>query len=206
MSHHTKTMKLPLLKKFALAAAGVAAAFGIVTSARAGSPASFTGSYTQNFDATLGTTGTSLPPGFTSMVIAGANTTYVAATPIDAAGITSATADTQTLLLWNVGTAVAKSGTQCYNIGCWDSLNDRALGTDPTGTAAQVIQLSLSNNTGGLLYGVTFSYDCKCLTNGTPQVNGASPTEESELPGYCFYLLHHGHQYRQQLERGRRGG
>ena len=137
--------------------------------------------YTQNFNAALTNSATALPPGFTSMVIAGANSTYTATNPITAAAIASATADTQTLLIWNVGTAVAKSGTQSYNIGCWDSLTDRALGTDPTGTAAQVIQLSLTNKTGATINGVTFSYDCKCLTNGS------AGTEQSELPGYAFF-------------------
>jgi len=115
------------------------------------------------------------------MAIAGGNSDYTAANPISATAIANAAADTQTLLIWNAGTAVAKSGTQSYNIGCWDSLTDRALGTDPTGTGAQVIQLAMTNNTGGTLYGVTFSYDCKCLTNGS------AGTEETELPGYCFF-------------------
>jgi len=171
-------MKPSILKKIALAAALFVGALGIM-SVQA-QPTTFTGSYSQNFDV-IGTTGTTLPPGFTSMVIAGGNSDYTAANPITAAAIASATADTQTLLIWNVGTAAAKSGTQTYNIGCWDSLTDRALGTDPTGTAAQVIQLSMTNSTGGTLYGVTFSYDCKCLTNGS------AGTEESELPGYCFF-------------------
>jgi hypothetical protein len=168
-----------ILNKLILGTALSVFAFG--TASVQAQSANFTGSYAQNFDSALGTAGTALPPGFISMVIAGANSTYTAATPIDAAGIASATADTQTLLIWNVGTAVTKSGTQSYNIGCWDSLNDRALGTDPTGTAAQVIQLALTNTTGSTLYGVTFNYDCKCMTNGSVG------TEESELPGYCFF-------------------
>ena len=171
-------MKASILKKFAMAAALFAGVFGIPTAQAM--PTTFTGSYTQNFDA-IGTSGTTLPPGFTSMVIAGANSDYTAANPITTTAIAAAAADTQTLIVWNAGTAVAKSGTQSFNIGCWDSLNDRALGTDPTGTAAQVIQLSMTNNTGGSLAGVTFSYDCKCLTNGS------AGTEASELPGYAFF-------------------
>jgi hypothetical protein len=91
------------------------------------------------------------------------------------------------LIVWNTGSAAVSTGTQSFNIGCWDSPTDRALGTDAASTAAQVIQLSMTNNTGGTLYGVTFSYDCKCLTNGTIQSGGSSPTEQSELPGYCFF-------------------
>jgi hypothetical protein len=171
-------MKASILKKIALAAALFAGALGIPTAQA--QPTTFTGSYMQNFDA-IGTSGTTLPPGFTSMVIAGGNGDYTAANPISASAIANAAADTQTLLIWNAGTAVTKDGSHTYNIGCWDSLTDRALGTDPTGTGAQVIQLAMTNNTGGTLAGVTFSYDCKCLTNGS------AGTEESELPGYCFF-------------------
>jgi hypothetical protein len=171
-------MKLTSLKKLSRLAALFAGAVAITTAQA--TPTTFTGSYSENFDE-LGSSGTTLPAGFTSMVIAGQNSDYTAAIPITPAAIASATADTQTLLIWNMGAAASKSGTQSYNIGCWDSLTDRALGTDPTGTGAQVIQLALTNNTGGTLYGVTFSYDCKCLTNGS------AGTEESELPGYCFF-------------------
>ena len=83
--------------------------------------------------------------------------------------------------MWNAGSAVASSGTAFFNIGSFGNLNDRALGTDPTGTAANVIELSLTNNTGYSLLGVTFSYDDKCLTNGSVG------TEQSELPGYAFF-------------------
>ena len=177
-------MKLPSLKKISLLAALFAGALGLATAQA--QPMTFTGSYSQNFDA-MGTTGTTLPPGFLSMVIAGNTGTFTAAKPVTAASIASATADTQTLLVWNAGSKSISTGTQSLNIGCWDSLSDRALGTDPASTGAQVIQLSMTNNTGGTLYGVTFSYDCKCLTNGTPQGSYTNTTEESELPGYCFF-------------------
>jgi hypothetical protein len=173
-----KSMKASILKKFALTAALFAGVW-LIPTAQA-TPTTFSGSYSENFDE-IGSTGTTLPAGFTSMAIAGGNSDYTAANPISATAIANAAADTQTLLIWNAGTAVAKSGTQSYNIGCWDSLTDRALGTDPTGTGAQVIQLAMTNNTGSTLYGVTFSYDCKCLTNGS------AGTEMTELPGYCFF-------------------
>ncbi len=144
-------------------------------------PTSFTGTYVTNFDA-IGTAGTAMPAGFRSMVIAGGNTTYAAATPISTTGIASATVSgTQTLTVWNAGSAVASSATALFNIGSVGNVNDRALGTDPTGTAANVIELSLTNNTGNNLAGVVFSYDNKCLTNGS------AGTEQSELPGYAFF-------------------
>ena len=92
-------------------------------------------------------------------------------------------------MVWNVGSAVTDKSYQLFNIGCWDSLNDRALGTDPTGTAGTVIQLALTNNTGNALNGVIFSYTEKCLTNGSTS-NGSytdDGTERLELPGYSFF-------------------
>ncbi len=173
-------MKFPSVKKLVIAALLFAGALEMTTAQAQINSTNFTGSYSENFDE-IGATGTALPGGFLSMVIAGGNSDYEAANPEGPAAIASATADTQTLIIWNAGAAATKSGTQTYNIGCWDGLSDRALGTDPTGTAAQVIQLSMTNGTGGPLYGVNFSYDCKCLTNGS------AGTEESELPGYIFF-------------------
>ncbi|HXT13934.1 MAG TPA: Ig-like domain-containing protein [Candidatus Angelobacter sp.] len=149
-------------------------------------PISFTGSYSQNFDG-VGPAGTSLPAGFASMDIPGSTGTYTAAKPVNAAGMAAATNNTQTLTIWNAGSAVVSSGTHLYNVGCWDGASDRALGSDAASTGAQVIELSLVNNTGSTLYGITVSYDCKCLTNGVIQSGGTINTEETELPGYCFF-------------------
>ena len=91
--------------------------------------------------------------------------------------------------MWNAGSAVADASYQLFNVGCWDSLTDRALGTDPTGTGGTVIQLALTNNTGAPLSSVIFSYTEKCLTNGSTS-NGSytdDGTEHLELPGYAFF-------------------
>src|SRR5581483_8708361 len=143
-------------------------------------PIPFTGSYRTNFDA-VGAASTAMPAGFRSMIIAGGNTTFSASTPISTAGIAGATAATQTLIVWNPGSAVASSGTSLFNAGSWGDATDRALGSDPTGTAANVIELSFTNKTGASLAGVVFSYDLKVLTNGS------AGTEAGELPGYAFF-------------------
>jgi phosphatidylinositol-3-phosphatase len=146
-------------------------------------PASFTGSYTNSFD-NLGTSGTTLPAGFRTMTLAGGNSTYTAANPITPAAIAGATpSGTQTLTTWASGSAVAASGSSLFNCGSVGNNADRALGTDPTGIGAMVIELSLTNNTGSNLAGVVFVYDCKCLTNGS----GGNGTEAAELPGYSFF-------------------
>ena len=143
-------------------------------------PVSFTGSYSQNFDS-LGVAGTTMPVGFSARGIAGGNTTYVAATPISTTGIASATNNTATLGLWTPGNAGYSGVSRLANAGWLTNVNDRALATGPTGNAATVIELSMTNNTGASLLGVVFSYDLKVMTNGN------IGTEASELPGYAFF-------------------
>lgn len=141
---------------------------------------SFTGAYATNFNG-LGT-GTAMPLGFRTMVTGTGNSTYTAAIPISAAGIAAATqSGTQTLTVWTPPAAAASSGTALFNCGTPGNTTDRALGSDATSVAAVVIELSLTNSTGSNLLGVVFSYDQKCMTNGS------AGTEASELPGYAFF-------------------
>lgn len=151
---------------------------------RAGAtPTVFAGSYTNDFNS-LGAGGTTMPAGFRTMTIAGGNSAFTAASPITASAIAGAVASgTQTLIVWNAGSAVASSSSSLFNCGSVGNVNDRALGTDPTSVGAMVIELALTNITGTNLSGVFFSYDLKCLTNG----NNGSGNESAELPGYSFF-------------------
>jgi len=173
-------MKLYNLIRLSLAAALCAGVWGGAT-ARATST-NFSGIYSQNFDTALAGSATGIPAGFRALTLAGSGSTYTAASPITTTAIAgAAVSSSQTLTVWNAyaGTKVASSATKLYNIGCWDSTTDRALGSDPASTVAgMVIELSLTNITGGNLLGVNLSYNCKCLTNGT------AGTEQTELPGY----------------------
>ena len=153
--------------------------------------ASFAGSYTENFDQDLTNSTTLMPAGFQAMYLSGSHFTYTNGVPIDSNAIATATSGSgaSTLIVWNADSPVTDASYQLFNIGCWDSLTDRAIGTDPTGTAGTVIQLALTNNTGSALNGVTFSYTEKCLTNGATS-NGSytdDGTERLELPGYAFF-------------------
>jgi hypothetical protein len=173
-------MKAYRLKKTGFVS-GLLLGFLLIYTAQA-TPTTFTGAYSQNFDSALAGSSTTIPAGFRSMVIAGGNTTYSASSLIATTGIASATvSSSQTLTVWNAGSAMVSSGTSLFNLGSVGNANDRALGTDPTGTAANIIELSMTNNTGYNLQGVSFSYDDKCLTNGSVG------TEQSELPGYAFF-------------------
>src|SRR5258706_10416034 len=107
-------MNLSSLRKIFLAVALGAAVWGTIPALAA--PTAFTGSYATNFDA-LGT-GTTMPSGFRAMIIAGANSTYSAATPVSAAGIAGATASSiQTLTVWTPPAAVASSSAALFNCG-----------------------------------------------------------------------------------------
>ncbi|MFO1488990.1 MAG: metallophosphoesterase [Verrucomicrobiota bacterium] len=169
---------MKLSSKIIVAAAWLTFALG-VTPAQAAT-GSFTGAYATNFDG-LGTS-TAMPLGFRTMVTGTGNGVYTAAIPISTAGIAAATASgTQTLTVWTPPAAAVSSSTALYNCGTPGNTGDRALGSDATSVAAVVIELSLTNNTGSNLLGVVFSYDQKCMTNGS------AGTEASELPGYAFF-------------------
>jgi hypothetical protein len=137
----------------------VAYASAMVALSVSADPAVFTGSYNQNFDG-IGASGTTLPAGFASMAIPGSTGTYTAANPVNATGMAAAANITQALTVWNTGSAVVSSGVHLYNVGCWDGTTGRALGSDAASTGANVIELSLVNNTGSTLYGITVSYVC----------------------------------------------
>ena len=146
-----------------------------VTSVDTGAPATSTG---------VSVTVTNLPNPLVAS-FTGSHFTYTNApgSLLDSNAIITASigSGASTLVVWNVGSAVTDKSYQLFNIGCWDSLNDRALGT--------VIQLALANNSGSPLAGVTFSYTERCLTNGSTS-NGSytdDGTERLELPGYEFF-------------------
>jgi hypothetical protein len=147
-------------------------------------PGSFTGSYTNDLNS-LGTGGTIMPLGFRVLILSGNNTTFAPGSTITTAAIAAAAvSSSQSLTVWNAGGAVASSSTNLFNCGSFGDVNDRALGTDPTGVGAMVIELALTNSTGTNLPGVVFSYALKCMTNGT----GGSGNESAELPGYSFFF------------------
>jgi hypothetical protein len=173
-------VKLSGFKKISLVAALFAGAVAIKTAQA--TPTVFNGSYSQNFDLALTNSSTAMPDGFRCVLLPGGNGTFTANNPIgtdDIAG--GAPSSSQALLVWNAGMAVTASGLSLFNIGRFESLGNRALGTDPSGTAANVIELAMTNATGSSLFGVTINYNCLCLTNGS------AGTEASELPGYSFF-------------------
>ncbi|HEV2691513.1 MAG TPA: Ig-like domain-containing protein [Verrucomicrobiae bacterium] len=146
-------------------------------------PVVFTGSYSQNFDQALTNGSAAMIPGFRSLVLPGGNGTFTASNPVGPDDIAGATvSSSQTLLVWDAGTAVTASSFSLFNIGRFESLSNRALGTDPgSSSAANVIELSMTNGTGSSVFGVTINYNALCLSNGS------AGTEADELPGYSFF-------------------
>jgi hypothetical protein len=177
------------LKNIAIAAALVIATGSAAQAANIGS------GYSQNFDS-MGQTsaGTVLPTDWTVWNITGAHDLFT--TSIPAASINGGTAVTtpKSALLDSAITSSTKSASTIYNIAHASTPTDRALGTSPTGNAANVIQLSLTNNTGGALNSFNISYDIKKYYDGSLQstLSSSYPNNE-ELPGYqLFYSVNGG--------------
>lgn len=143
---------------------------------------SLSGTYSQNFDTDLGTTGTALPTGWTVKGLAGSNSTFVSASPITAAAIAAATTGTQTLGVWNQGASVPKAQDTAYNVGVSSSSTDRSLAMSPTSDAGTVLTLAMVNNTGAPVSQVRVKFDMKVMALGS-----TGGTEATELPGLSFF-------------------
>lgn len=138
-------------------------------------PVSFT--YTQNFDG-MGT-GTAAPSGWQVFgALGGSNSTWTNATGIPASGVGGGTANA-TLIA--ATTFTGSSNTQGYNFALPATPADRALGTSPTSGQGIVLQLTLTNTSGGPLSSLRVGYDIRRFT---------APATANSLPGYqLFYSL-----------------
>jgi len=142
--------------------------------------------YTQNFDS-MGTAGTAAPTGWTAIgTLGGSNTTWASSIPVTGTQ-SAATAGTPNATLVVNSTAASggfSSNTQGYNIALAASTADRALGTSPTSGAGNILQLTITNNTGVSLNSLEVGYDIRRFT---------TVTTDNELPGYrLFYSLNGG--------------
>jgi len=160
--------------------------------------ASFTGSYSQNFDA-MGQSGTAAPTGWSFVSEAGAHDAFTPAddtiTPGVLPNFTAGTLTANATLVAVTGPTNQKAN-QGYNFGLSASATDRALGTSPTGSAASILELSLTNTTGAALNAINVGYDIRRFSitanNNTAYKNGNYGSVE-ELPGYwLFYSLNGG--------------
>jgi hypothetical protein len=163
-----------------------------------------TAGYTQNFSS-MGT-GTTAPTGWSGVSEAGSHYTFVPVGSGDynpSSGVNpnfTAGALTATTVVYETpaqgsstgkGTTLINWSNPLATIG--NGEGSESLGTDPSGNAATIIELSLTNNTGSALSGLNLSYDIDRFTtisntNGIP--TGYPNTGVEELPGYeLFYNL-----------------
>ena len=149
--------------------------------------ASFTGSYSQNFDS-LGTGSDlgSLAGWSHHGALGGDNATWMPSIPASGT-ISAATAGTVNNSLSvnsSAASATGRSSSRGYNFALSGSTSDRCIGTSPTTTAGNLFQLRLTNNTGAAVNGVRISYDMRRFT---------SVSSANELPGYwLFYSTNNG--------------
>jgi hypothetical protein len=186
----------------ALALAALATLF---TAPAAFAQATFTGTYTQNFSS-MGT-GTSVPAGWSGVSEAGSHFTFSpnvaneyddGDAPVNpnftAGALTSAAVE---FLTPTQGSSTGK-GSDIVNYSNTlatgqNGEGSESLGTDPSGNAATILELSLTNTTGSAISAVNLSYDIDRFTtvsdtNGNP--SGYANSSVEELPGYeLFYNL-----------------
>lgn len=180
---------------------GLCAVAVLFTGRAAFAQASLTGTYTQNFDG-LGT-GTSLSP-LPGWSVYTFGTSHDLFSPPAADGYTNGTgvapaptASGQTIT--NEATLVAGTpGTQRGVTGYNWAANgltgagstDRSLGSSPSGNAATVLELTLTNNTGAAISALSLTYDIDrftTTTNNNSAYNGTPDQGVEEFPGYWLY-------------------
>jgi hypothetical protein len=198
-------------------ALGVCAAAALATSPSAHAQASLTSpsahaqaslttaGYTQNFSS-MGT-GTTLPSGWSGVSEAGNHYTFSpnvtneyndSIAPLNpnftAGALSAATAE------YLVPTQASATGDGTGIVNYQNTLattqngeGSESLGTDPSGNAATILELSLTNNTGSALNAINISYDIDRFTTISNTRNiptGYANTGVEEFPGYhLFYSL-----------------
>src|SRR5207245_510846 len=129
--------------------------------------------FKENFDS-MGLDGTSPPDGWSVFIIPGSSGTWLAQT-----GIREDQMSPEFFGIPSSGlTAILNPTTRNingFNAATSAFPNDRALTTSPTGIAGNVLELQLTNKTGGPVSSLFISYDIRRFTVG---VGG-----DDELPG-----------------------
>jgi hypothetical protein len=154
--------------------------------------AALTGVYVQDFNSLAQRI--VMPEGFSAWGLPGNNFTYIAARPITAASVATATLGGEGLTVWNVAdeTAGFRAESSVANAGSSAGSANRSLATGPATTAASIIQLVLTNSTGNALQSIDVGYEAIVhMLGGNPP----SRTEVDELPGYTFFYSTDGTQW-----------
>jgi hypothetical protein len=169
---------------------------------------SYTGTFTDNFSE-MTSTQTTAPTGWSVVDEAGANSTFApagSATVGVAPNFTAGTLDAEPTLIAATQAQTTTSdnnssteikGAQGINYDntlatAQNGEGARSLGTCPSGNAATILELSLTNNTGSALNAVNIGYDIDRFTTTSNDNNATSGNNigVEEYPGYqLFYSL-----------------
>jgi hypothetical protein len=165
-----------------------------------------TGTYTQNFSS-MGT-GTVLPTGWSVVSEAGGHYTFEPAGDYNGTGTATVAANenftagalSTSPIEYLVPTQGSSTGKGVDGVNYQNTLatvangeGSESLGTDPSGNAGTIIELSLKNTSGSAISSVNLSYDIDRFTtisdtNGVPA--GYPNSNVEEFPGYhLFYNL-----------------
>lgn len=194
-----------IMNKHLLNIAGVCVAAVVFGSSSAFAQVSFTGTYTQNFSS-MGT-GTTVPTGWSGVSESGSHNTFAPTVAnYDNDGVTGVSpnftagtlsAATVEYLVPTQGSSTGK-GTDIVNYQntlatIQNGEGSESLGTDPSGNAATILELNLTNNTGVAENAVNIAYDIDRFTtvsNTNNITSGYVNTGVEEYPGYqLFYNL-----------------
>ena len=177
-----RTSKL-LIAVAVLAACGSAQAAANLTS----------GGYAENFDS-MGTTGKTMPAGWAAYSISGDHYLWTNLTGMLATQVSGGTSQSITSALLDNAIASGTKNAAPYNLAHAATSADRVLSTIPTGTAGNVLELTLTNTTGASVNAIKIGYDIVKFTDGTKQSSIDSKyVVGEELPGYeLFYSVNGG--------------
>ena len=170
-------LKLPFKKRLWHHVATVMLLMIILTPGISSAQVSFTGTYSQNFDG-MGT-GTVIPTGWSHIGrLGGSATSWTTSIPSSGNPSAASAGTVNNTLISATNNFSGSSNNQAYNYSDATTTN-RALGTSPTSGAGNILQLSLTNNTGSALSSIQLAYQIRRFANAV---------SAETLPGYRLFV------------------
>ncbi|HVT89678.1 MAG TPA: hypothetical protein VHD56_12550 [Tepidisphaeraceae bacterium] len=188
----------------------ISIAFIVVSTGAAALAAPFTGVYVQDFNSMGTGTSVGMPSGWTEFSLSGGHddfrhagstaqitttvTPAVSSTALNTGPTGSASTSQHTALAFatNDPSGTSFRSTSASNFASSSNPNDRALGTSPTGDAANELQLTLTNNTAAGINSIAVGYDIRRFSTTVDANNYTSSPDVNveEFPGFwLFYSL-----------------
>lgn len=137
----------------------------------------FTGAYSQNFDG-MGT-GSAMPAGWSHIGrIGGTASSWTTTIPVSGNPSAASSGTVNNRLIVATNNFTGTSTSQAFNYSDANTSN-RSLGTSPAGDAGNILQLILTNNTGGSFSNLNLAYQIRRFANAA--------VAES-IPGYRLFF------------------